>query len=125
MARTLIALLTLAAFTACSTLQPLADTQPARIREAVQPGDRVELVLADGTKHELTIESVTDDALVGKDSSRRHTIPLSSVETLAVRRMTTSDKWWTAGIVVGAIAVVAAAAGGGGSGGGDRDGPGY
>ena len=118
MARTLIALLTLVAFTGCTTLQPLADAQPARIREAVQPGDRVELTLADGTTHDLTVESITDDTLVGKDSKRRHTIPLASIKTLGVRSMTTSDKWWTAGIVAGAIAVVAIAAGSSGGGGG-------
>ena len=118
MARSLIALVTLVAFTGCTTLQPLADTQPATLRAALEPGDRVELDLADGRHLEVHVESISDDALVAKDSTTRHTIPLASIRTASVRRMTTQDKVWTAVIVVGAIGAVAAAAGGGGGGGG-------
>lgn len=115
----LAALLPLAA---CTTLQPLPDTQPATVRQAVEPGDRVELELADGTRQTLTVDSVTDTELVGKAGGKRHTVPLASIRSVGVREMTTQDKVWTGIGVVAVIGAIAAAAGGGGGGDGGSGG---
>ena len=113
----LAALLPLAA---CTTLQPLPDAQPATIRQVVEPGDRVELQLTDGTAQSLTVDSVSDTELVGHTGGKRHTVPLASIKSISVREMTTQDKIWTGvgvAAVIGAIAAVAGSGGGGGDGG--------
>jgi len=106
---------------ACTTLQPLADAQPATIRQAVEPGDRVELEFADGSRQALTVDSISETELVGHAGSKRHTVPLASIRSIGVRGMTTQDKVWTGvGIAaaVGVIAVLVSDGGGGGGGGG-------
>jgi hypothetical protein len=110
----LAALLPLAA---CTTLQPLADAQPATIRQAVESGDRVELELADGTRQTLTVDSVSDTEIVGRTGGKRRAVPLASIRSVAVREMTTQDKVWTGLGVVAVIGAIAAVAGGGGGGG--------
>jgi len=125
MARILVTVLTLLAFTGCTTLQPLADAQPATIRQAIQPGDRVEIERVDGTRLKLTVESVTDDTLHGTAGKKRYQEPLASIRTIGVRSMTTGDKVWTGVAVAAALGVAIAVAGGGSGGGGDRGGPGY
>jgi len=125
MARILVTVLTLLAFTGCTTLQPLADAQPTTIRQAIQPGDNVEIERVDGTRLKLTVESVTDEMLQGTDDDKRYELPLASIRTIGVRSMTTSDKVWTGVGVAAALGVAIAVAGGGSGGGGDRGGPGY
>lgn len=109
-------LVTLLPLAACTTLQPLPDAQPATIRQAVQPGERVELELADGTRQSLTVDSVGDTELVGHTGGKSHTVPLASIRSVAVRAMTTQDKVWTGLGVVAVIGAIAAIAGGGGGG---------
>ena len=107
---------------ACTTFRPLPDAQPATLRQAVEPGARVELELADGTRQRLTVDSVSETELVGRDEGKRHAVPLASIRSIAIREMTTQDKIWTGlsvAAVIGAIAVVASDSGGGGSGGSD------
>lgn len=126
MTRTLVLALTLLPFTAgCTTLQPLPDAQPATIRQAVEPGDRVELEKADGTRLSLKVEQVTETELVGVADGKRHTVALADVRSVNTRVMTTSDKVWTGVGVAVVVGAIIAAAGGGGSGGGDGGGGGY
>lgn len=117
----LVLLAALLPLAACTTLRPLADTQPATIHQAVQPGDRVELEKADGSRLALKVERVTDTELVGVAGGRRHTVPLAEIRRLDTRVMTTSDKVWTGvgvAVVVGAIVAAASSGGDGGGGGG-------
>jgi hypothetical protein len=124
MAKALVTLLSLV-FTACTTLQPLPDAQPATLRQAVAVGDKVEIDRVDGTHLTLTVEEITDDYLIGKDAQYRHRVALPSVRTIAVRTMTTRDKVWTAvGVAAGVGAIIAIASGGGSSGGGGSGDPG-
>ena len=96
MTRTLVLALTLLPFAGgCTTLQPLPDAQPATIRQAIEPGDRVELEKADGTRLSLKVEQVTETELVGVADGKRHTVPLAEVRRVNTRVMTTSDKVWT------------------------------
>jgi hypothetical protein len=120
MTRTVLLALTLLPFTGgCTTLQPLPDAQPATIRQAIEPGDRVELDRTDGTRLALKVEQVTETELIGVADGKRHTVPLADVRGVSTRVMTTSDKVWT-GVGVAAVvgAIIAAASGGGGDGGG-------
>lgn len=127
MGRNLLIALTLLTFTACTTLQPLADTQPTTIRQAVQPGDRVAIEKTDGTRLTLKVEEVGDDFLRGTDNAARHTVPFADIRSVGTHVMTARDKTWTAvGIGAVVIAVIAVAAGGGGGdGGGSGGGGGY
>lgn len=127
MGKNLLIALTLLSFTACTTLQPLADTQPATIRQAVKAGDRVAIEKTDGTRLTLKVEEVGDDFLRGADNAARHTVRFSDIRAVETHVMTASDKTWTAvGIGVAVIAVIAVAAGGsGGDGGGGGGGGGY
>lgn len=122
MTRSLVLALVLLPFVGgCSTLQPLPDTQAATIRAAVEPGDRVELEKADGSRLALKVERITDTELVGVADGKRHTVPLAEIRRLDTRVMTTRDKIWTGvgvAAVVGAIIAAAGSSGGGGDGGG-------
>lgn len=121
----LVLLAALLPLAACTTLQPLADVQAATIRQAVQPGDSVELARTDGSQLALKVEQVTETELVGVGGGKRYTVPLADIRSLGVRSMTTQDKIWTAVAIVGAVGVAVAAAGGGSGSGGGGDGPGY
>lgn len=125
MGRILLTVLALFGFTACTTLQPLADTQPATIQQQVQAGDTVELERMDGTRQVLKVESVSADTLTGVRNKQRYQVPLGDIKSLSTRTMTTSDKIWTAAGVVAVIGAIVAAAGGVSGGGGDGGGSGY
>lgn len=103
---------------ACTTLQPLANAEPATIRQGIEPGDRVELELTDGSRRTFLVDTVTDTELTGRADGRSHTVPLASIRSIGVREMTTEAKVWTGVGVVAVIGAIAAAAGGGGGGGG-------
>jgi hypothetical protein len=127
MGKPLLIALTLLCFTGCTTLQPLADLQPATIRQAVQPGDRVDIEKTDGTRLTLKVDEVGDDFLRGTDHAARRTIPFSEIRGVSTRVMTASDKVWT-GVSVGAAVVVIGvliAGAGDGGGGNEGGGPGY
>lgn len=120
--KTALASLTLLALSACTTLQPLPDASPATIRQAVQPGDRIEIERTDGSRQTLRFEAITDEAVQGTDGGQRLSIPLSSIRAIGTRSMTTSDKVWTGVAVAAAVGAAIALAGGGGDDGGSGGG---
>jgi hypothetical protein len=116
--RMLVTTLTVAGLMGCTTLQPLADTRPATIRESIEPGDRVEIERLDGTRQTLKIETVGPDTLTGVHDGKRVAVPFADIRTIGTRTMTTQSKIWTTVGIIGAIGA-AIAAGGSGGGGGD------
>lgn len=121
MGKILLAVFTLFCFTACTTLQPLADSQAITIQQQVKAGDTVELERMDGTRQTLKVESVSADRLVGMHDNKRYEVPLSDIRTIGTRTMTARDKLWaTVGVVaaIGGLIALAGGGDGGGSGGG-------
>ncbi len=120
MSRILVTLFTLLCFTACTTLQPLPDAQPATLQQSVHAGDTVELELDNGVRHVLKVESVGSDALQGTAGGKRYRIPFDRIRSIATRATASSTPVW---VVVGVLAVVgaiiaASGSDGGGGGGG-------
>jgi len=113
-----VTLFTLLCFTACTTLQPLPDTQPATIQQQATPGTKVEIERMDGTHVALKVESVSADTLIGTGDGKRYEIPLANIKSVSTESMTSEAKiWTTVGILAAVVAVIAGSAGGSGSGG--------
>lgn len=117
MIKSLVTLFALLCMVGCTTLQPLPDTQPATIREAVKPGDRVEIERMDGTRQTLKVEKVEADSLTGVQDGKRVEVALADIRTIGTRTMTTQSKIWTTVGILGALGAAIAAGGGGGGGG--------
>jgi len=119
MGRNLLTLFTLLCFTACTTLQPLPDAQPATIQQSVHAGDTVEVELDNGVRHVLKVESVGADALEGMAGGKRYRIPFDRVRSIGTRTQASgTNVWIVVGVLVVVGAVIAASGDGGGGGGG-------
>jgi hypothetical protein len=97
---------------ACSTLQPIEDFSPSRIRQQVEPGDEVHIVVLAGAAYDLTVERVDADSLTGRASSgKRYKIQFEAIRHIEVAEMdavkTVGGTLATAYIVVSAIILYA------------------
>ena len=68
-ARVAVVVLTLLSFTACTSLRPIEDFSPSRIRAQVEAGDDVHIVTRKGATYDLTVTRVESDALTGRAAS--------------------------------------------------------
>lgn len=68
----------------CTTMRPIPPTTGG-FQDAVRPGDKVLVVLHDGSEVQLTVTAVTSDALVGEPAhgllqrSQRVTVPFADI----------------------------------------------
>ena len=118
MIRNFVVLLTVISLLGCTTLQPLADAQPATIQQSVKVGDTVEIERTDGTHQTLKVDAVRGNALAGTHAGKRYQVPLGEIRSIGTREMSSSAKTWTIVGIIAAVGALIAGAGGGSSGGG-------
>ena len=100
-----VLVLTLLSFTACTSMRPIEDVQPAVIHQEVEAGDWVEIVATNGKTYDLEVTKVEADALYGEaDSGKRYKIPLESIKSIRVEKV---SGWKTTGVTLVALYVAA------------------
>jgi hypothetical protein len=78
--------LTLLAFTGCSTMRLLDERSPASIQQNVAPGDRVRVAASNGKVYELTVTAMEADSLTGKaDNGKRYKIRYAAINAIEVQ----------------------------------------
>ena len=88
MTRTVLTLVTVVAFTACTTLKPMADLSPAAMAGSLRAGDIVEVRTGEGGPLVLTVTRVGDDGLTGATADGvEQTIPLGSLAAVNRREL--------------------------------------
>ena len=86
-----LALLVLFAY-GCTSLKPI-ELAPEQLHEKIltddiiHVGDNVEIITSDGIRHEFKVTSVTEDQIIGKDTS----IPIQDIVALSTRRVITES----------------------------------
>lgn len=101
--RNLVVAVTLLAFTACTSMQPIRDFTPSRIREQVHVGDHVFIDATNGSGYDLHVDQIDTDALLGHaPSGKRYKIAFESIRTIQVEK----TSGWQAGTGFGAILTV-------------------
>lgn len=79
-------LLTLLAFTGCSTMRLLDERSPASIQQNVGPGDRVRVAASNGKVYELTVTAIEADSLTGKAANgKRYKIRYAAINAIEVQ----------------------------------------
>jgi hypothetical protein len=95
--------LTLLSFTACTSLQPIRDFTPSRIREQVHAGDRVSILWRSGAQYDVTVTAVDADALHGTATDGKHyKILFEDIRSIEVEK----TRGWQVGTVFGATLTV-------------------
>ena len=103
-ARIAVIWLTLLSFTACTSLRPIEDFSPSRIRAQVEVGDDVHIVTRKGATYDLTVTRVESDALVGRaESGKLWKVHYEAIEYIEVEE---ADLVGTAGGVLMSFYVV-------------------
>ena len=103
--RVVTALVTLLAFTGCTTMRMLEERSPASIQQNVDRGDRVRVAAGDGRVYELTVTKVEADSLTGRaDNGKLYKIRYSGIQALEVRE---ADLIGTVGAGLGTAVVIA------------------
>lgn len=106
MTKRIMTLLTALAFTACTTLRPVADLSPPALAESLRPGDIVEVSTAGGDPLVLTIVRVSGEGVSGKTAQgAEQTIPYASITAVGKREVNTKA---TTGLVAGIVAAIVA-----------------
>jgi hypothetical protein len=104
-ARIAVSCLTLLSFTACTTLRPLEDFSPSRIRSQIEVGDDVRIVTLKGVTYELTVTGVQDGSLTGRAASgKRWRIHYEAIQYIEVEE---ADLVGTAGGLLTTVYVTA------------------
>lgn len=120
MARTLVTLVTLFAFTACTTMQAVPDLSAGNLQRSIQPGDTVRVETADGLARTLQVGEVTASTLRGTVDGQPADVPIASIRSL--EKAGGVHGGWIAAGVLAALAVIAVVVSGndddGGGGGG-------
>ena len=94
---------TLLSFTACTTMQPMRDFTPSRIRHQVEPGQHVSIVAENGNTYDLVVTAVDDDSLTGTaPSGKAYRIHYEAIESIDVER----TSGWQVGTGFGAVLTV-------------------
>ncbi len=95
--------LTLLSFTACTTLQPIYDFTPSKIRQQVHVGDRVLVVWRSGAEYDLTVISIDDDALHGRtDAGKQYKMAFEGIRAIEVEK----TRGWQTATGFGAVLTV-------------------
>jgi len=106
--RLAVVLVTLAAFTGCTTMQAIPDVSPTGIQQHVEPGDDVHVVLMEGRKFDLEVTRVEAESLTGvAPSGKTFRIRHDAIRWLEVAE---ADAGGFIGGIVGAIGAVYLAA---------------
>jgi len=103
MLRTLIILFTAVCLVACTSMQPVRDSQPQSIREQVKVGDEVLVTGSNGKSYLLVLTQVDDEKIVGSNNGKKWSIRYEQIASLEVRRFSGGK---TAGLTGGILAVV-------------------
>ena len=105
--RNAVLALVLLSFTACTTLQPIQDFSPSRIRQQVEVGDEVRIVTLTGATYQFEVTSVEADALQGTaDSGKQYKVMFEAIKVIDVEKV---SGWKTAtgvGATVSTLAVI-------------------
>lgn len=77
---------------ACTSLRTLESTDPERLEQELEPGDRVVVTTADDRRHELELVSVGAGELVGWLAPRRGErqevrLPMQDLRTVQVKEL--------------------------------------
>lgn len=97
--RNLLLAITLLSFTACTTLQPLEDFSPSRIRQQVEVGDRVQIVAMTGATYDLKVTKIGVDALHGKArSGKQYKVMFEAIRSIQIEKVS----GWKVATAVGA-----------------------
>jgi hypothetical protein len=71
----------------CTSMQPIEDFSPSRIRAQVEEGDEVHIVTRKGSIYDLTVTRVTGDAVEGRTGSgKRYKVAFEAIEYIEVQR---------------------------------------
>jgi len=105
--RNFVVLVTLLAYTtliACTSMRPIEDFSPSKIREQVHVGDRASVVYGSSGRYDITVTAVDADALHGvTDAGNGYKFPFEKIRAIDVER---TSKGKTTAVVV-PIAVTA------------------
>lgn len=105
-ARNIVAVVTLLAYTtltACTSMRPLEDFSPSKIREEVQVGDRASIVFGPG-RYDVRVTAVDAEALHGvTDAGKAYKFPFEGIRSIDVEQ---TSKGKTAAVAI-SVAVTA------------------
>ena len=102
--RAVTVLLTLLAFTGCTTMRLLDERSPASIQQNVERGDRVRVAVSNGKVYDLEVTEVEADSLTGRaDNGKRYKIRYSGIQALEVREVSVVG---TVGAGLGTLTVI-------------------
>jgi len=83
--RNTVVMLTLLSFTACTTMQPMEDFSPSKIRDEVEVGDRVEIIATTGMTYDVEVLELGDTFVMGRtDAGKRYKIQYEAIKTIRV-----------------------------------------
>ena len=109
--RNLCVALTLLCFAGCTTLQPIEDFSPSKIRETVEVGDEVSITGMNGITYELEVTAVEADALRGvSESGKEYRIKFEAMRSIRAEQVHGGHTAGAVGTTVGVILTVAAIA---------------
>jgi cytochrome c-type biogenesis protein CcmH/NrfG len=101
--------LTLLCFAGCTTLQPIEDFSPSKIRETVEVGDQVSIVAMNGRTYDLEVTAVEADALRGVAASgKAYKIKYEAIRSIRAEQIHAGHTAGAVGTTVGAVVTVAA-----------------
>ena len=104
--RYIVVALTIVSFTACTSMQPLEDFSPSKIRKEVDVGDRVSLVYAK-VRYDVTVTAVDAEAVHGTtDGGKAYKFPYEGIQAIDVKKMSWGDTAGAAGATVYAAVIV-------------------
>lgn len=99
--------ITLLSFAGCTTLRPIEDFSPSRIRAGVEAGDRVRIVTLTDARYDLEVTRVESDALYGTArSGKAYKVMFEAIRTIEVEKVA----GWKVATGVGATVTALAAA---------------
>lgn len=77
----------LVSFTACTSLQPIRDFTPSKIRNQVHVGDQVLVVWRSGTEYKLRVTAIDADALHGTtDAGKSYKVLFEGIRSIDVEK---------------------------------------
>ena len=95
---------TLLSFTGCTTMQPIEDFSPSKIREEVHVGDEVEIVTTSGKVYALRVQEVGEDSLSGQAASgKRYKVEFGAIKTIRTARVDVARSATAGGVTLIAI----------------------
>lgn len=107
MLRLIVVLVSIVAFTGCSTMRSINVTASPNALEDVRVGDQVLIRTKAGQSFDLKLTAIGEDALTGRDETGKlWKVPVAQIEDMSVKRISPAKTGGAALVGIGLVAVV-------------------